>query len=151
LARRFRPQQLRRMENWMAGTIHGDAESVAGALADLVDRTGADEIMASTSTYDRDALARSDAALAGLTAGARSSPPAGNQLKERATASPVGPAPASMRPRRPPHLWRTLRSRGPSGRLRAYRRSLVRRPRWGPRGNVGRPPVRCCPPPPGTS
>ena len=55
----------------MAGTIHGDAESVAGALADLVDRTGADEIMASTSTYDRDALARSDAALAGLTAGAR--------------------------------------------------------------------------------
>src|SRR5699024_4451594 len=71
LARRFRPQQVRRMENWMAGTIHGDAESVAGALADLVDRTGADEIMASTSTYDRDALARSDAALAGLTAGAR--------------------------------------------------------------------------------
>jgi luciferase family oxidoreductase group 1 len=64
--RRFRPQQLRRMEEWMAGTVHGDAEKVAGELAGLVERTGADEIMASTSTHDRDALARADAALAEL-------------------------------------------------------------------------------------
>lgn len=68
-ARKFRPQQLRRMDEWMAGTVHGDAASVAGDLARLVKRTGADEIMASTSTYDRDDLARSDAALAELRPG----------------------------------------------------------------------------------
>lgn len=66
LDRKFRPQQLRRMEDWMAGTVYGDAEKVAGELAQLVERTGADEIMASTSTYDRGELARSDAALAEL-------------------------------------------------------------------------------------
>src|SRR5699024_5007048 len=71
LARRFRPQQLRRMEHWMAGSIHGDAASVGGARAAPAARTGADEIRPPTSTYDRAALARSDAALAGLTAGAR--------------------------------------------------------------------------------
>lgn len=66
LDRKFRPQQLRRMEDWMAGALYGDAEKVAGELAALVDRTGADEIMASTSTFDRDDLARADAALAEL-------------------------------------------------------------------------------------
>lgn len=69
LDRRFRPQQLRRVEEWLAGTVHGDAERVAGELAALVERTGADEIMASTSTYDRAALARADTALAGLVGG----------------------------------------------------------------------------------
>lgn len=69
LGRTFRPQQLRRMEEWMAGAVHGDAERVAEELAGLVARTGADEIMASTSTYDRDALARADAALAELLPG----------------------------------------------------------------------------------
>lgn len=64
--RRFRPQQLRRMEEWMGTAVHGDAEKVTEELAALVERTGADEIMASTSTYDRDALARADAAFAEL-------------------------------------------------------------------------------------
>lgn len=67
--RKFRPQQLRRMDEWMAGAVHGDAERVVGELAGLVERTGADEIMASTSTYDRDDLARADAALAELISG----------------------------------------------------------------------------------
>lgn len=67
LARTFRPRQLTRIEEWMAGTVHGNAEQVAAQLADLVDRTGADEIMASTSTYDRSDLARADSALAELT------------------------------------------------------------------------------------
>ncbi|UVE96658.1 MsnO8 family LLM class oxidoreductase [Dietzia sp. B32] len=66
LDRRFRPQQLRRMEDWMAGALHGEAGKVAGELAALVERTGADEIMASTSTFDRDDLARADTALAEL-------------------------------------------------------------------------------------
>ena len=66
LNRKFRPQQLRRMEEWMGTAVHGDAEKVAADLAALVERTGADEIMASTSTFDRDALARADAAFADL-------------------------------------------------------------------------------------
>ncbi|WP_188064957.1 MsnO8 family LLM class oxidoreductase [Dietzia sp. ANT_WB102] len=66
LDRKFRPQQLRRMEEWMAGAVHGDREKVAGELAALVERTKADELMASTSTYDRDELARADTALAEL-------------------------------------------------------------------------------------
>ncbi|MDV8001676.1 MsnO8 family LLM class oxidoreductase [Rhodococcus sp. IEGM 1408] len=65
----LRPQQLRRMDEWIAGTVHGDAERVAGELADLAGRTGASEIMASTSTYDRDDLARADSALAELLPG----------------------------------------------------------------------------------
>lgn len=64
--RRFRPQQLRRMDEWMGTAVHGDAEKVTEELAALVERTGADEVMASTSTYDRDALARADAAFAEL-------------------------------------------------------------------------------------
>ena len=35
-------------------------------LADLIQRTGAVEVLASTSTYDREDLARADAALAEL-------------------------------------------------------------------------------------
>lgn len=66
LGKRFRPQQLRRMEEWLAGTVYGDAERVSEELAALVERTQADEVMASTSMYDRDALKRSDAALADL-------------------------------------------------------------------------------------
>ncbi|MFN3600307.1 MAG: MsnO8 family LLM class oxidoreductase [Dietzia sp.] len=66
---RFRPQQRRRMDEWMAGTVHGDAERVAGELAGLAQRTGADEIMASTSTYDRGDLARADSELAELLPG----------------------------------------------------------------------------------
>ena len=53
----------------MAGAVQGDAEKVARELAVLVERTGADEIMASTSTFDRDDLARADAALAELLPG----------------------------------------------------------------------------------
>lgn len=64
LDRRFRPQQVRRMEDWMRGAVHGDGDKVAAELAKLVERTGADEIMTSTSTYDRDDLAAADAALA---------------------------------------------------------------------------------------
>lgn len=66
LARRFRPQQLRRVEDWLAAAVLGEPGRVAAELASLVERTRADEIMATTSTHDRDALARADAALAEL-------------------------------------------------------------------------------------
>jgi luciferase family oxidoreductase group 1 len=47
-------------------TVHGDAPTVRSELADLLARTGADELLASTSTFDREALHESDARLAGL-------------------------------------------------------------------------------------
>lgn len=46
--------------------VRGTAGEVAAQLADLVTRTGAAEVLASTSTYDREALAAADAALAAL-------------------------------------------------------------------------------------
>ncbi|GAA1191582.1 MsnO8 family LLM class oxidoreductase [Pseudonocardia alaniniphila] len=45
-------------------TVHGDEETVAEALAGLLARTGADELLVSTSTFDRSALRDSDARLA---------------------------------------------------------------------------------------
>ncbi|MEQ3550365.1 MsnO8 family LLM class oxidoreductase [Pseudonocardia nematodicida] len=54
----------------LARTITGDEDTVAEQLDDLVERTGADELLVSSSTYDRDALARSDAAVARLVTGA---------------------------------------------------------------------------------
>ncbi|NMI01308.1 LLM class flavin-dependent oxidoreductase [Pseudonocardia acidicola] len=47
-------------------TIHGDETTVAAELEDLLVRTGADEVLASTSTFDRGALAESDARLASM-------------------------------------------------------------------------------------
>lgn len=47
-------------------TVHGTPADVATELAALVTRTGACEVLASVSTYDRDALAAADTALAGL-------------------------------------------------------------------------------------
>jgi luciferase family oxidoreductase group 1 len=47
-------------------TIHGDEHSVTEQLAELLDRTGADELLASTSTFDLAALESSDARLAAL-------------------------------------------------------------------------------------
>jgi alkanesulfonate monooxygenase SsuD/methylene tetrahydromethanopterin reductase-like flavin-dependent oxidoreductase (luciferase family) len=47
-------------------TVHGDEATVAAALGELFHRTGADELLASTSTFDLDALRESDARLARL-------------------------------------------------------------------------------------
>ncbi|WP_299037374.1 MsnO8 family LLM class oxidoreductase [uncultured Pseudokineococcus sp.] len=47
-------------------TVAGTPEQVESALARLLARTGAEEVLATSSTTDRDALARSDALLAGL-------------------------------------------------------------------------------------
>ncbi|HEY4419167.1 MAG TPA: MsnO8 family LLM class oxidoreductase [Pseudonocardia sp.] len=45
-------------------TVHGDETTVAEVLAGLLARTGADELLVSTSTFDRSALRDSDARLA---------------------------------------------------------------------------------------
>ncbi|MDD9206355.1 MsnO8 family LLM class oxidoreductase [Georgenia sp. 10Sc9-8] len=54
------------VEDHLRLAVHGTAEQVAEELADLVARTGAGEVLASTSTFDRGALAEADAALATL-------------------------------------------------------------------------------------
>lgn len=50
-------------------TIVGDEDTVAERLDDLVERTGADELLVTSSTWDRDALAESDARLAAVLSG----------------------------------------------------------------------------------
>ncbi|MFD6516214.1 MsnO8 family LLM class oxidoreductase [Rhodococcus sp. NPDC060176] len=53
-------RNARRIESFMASALHGTPVEVKQQLHDLAERTGADELLASTSTYDRDALALSD-------------------------------------------------------------------------------------------
>ena len=59
-------RQLSQVEDHVAQSVHGTASEVAQQLTELVRRTGADEVVAFASTYDRQALADSDAALAEL-------------------------------------------------------------------------------------
>ncbi len=58
------PRQQRYLEQTAAAAIAGTAAQVAGRLAELLERTGASELVASSSTFDRAALAASDSALA---------------------------------------------------------------------------------------
>jgi luciferase family oxidoreductase group 1 len=63
------PDQLRRrVDSSLARAVAGGPATVRRALERLVERTGADELLASTSTYDREALFASDAALRRLVA-----------------------------------------------------------------------------------
>lgn len=55
-----------RVERALDRVTAGDAQTVRRRLEELVDRSGADELLVSGSTYDRDALAASDAAVAAL-------------------------------------------------------------------------------------
>ncbi|MEK9520737.1 MsnO8 family LLM class oxidoreductase [Streptomyces sp. NPDC087908] len=64
-------------ESGLTGHVHGTAEQVATALGQAVRETGAQEVLVTTSTYDRTALSESYRGLAaavGLTAGASSAP-----------------------------------------------------------------------------
>ncbi|NEK84676.1 MsnO8 family LLM class oxidoreductase [Blastococcus saxobsidens] len=58
------PRQQQYLEQTAAAAIAGTPAQVEGRLAQLLERTGAAELVASSSTFDRDALAASDAALA---------------------------------------------------------------------------------------
>ncbi len=53
----------------VARTIAGDEDTVAERIDALVERTGADELLVTSSTWDRDALADSDARLAAVLSG----------------------------------------------------------------------------------
>ena len=59
-------RQQQYLEQTAAGAVAGTPAQVADRLAELLERTGAAELVASSSTFDRAALAASDAALAGL-------------------------------------------------------------------------------------
>jgi luciferase family oxidoreductase group 1 len=63
------PEQVRdRVERSLDGAVAGSPARVRRDVERLVERTGADELMASTSTYDVDALRSSDRMLADLVA-----------------------------------------------------------------------------------
>jgi alkanesulfonate monooxygenase SsuD/methylene tetrahydromethanopterin reductase-like flavin-dependent oxidoreductase (luciferase family) len=59
-------RQRQYVEQTAAAAIAGTPAQVASRLAELLERTGAAELVASSSTFDRAALAASDAALAQL-------------------------------------------------------------------------------------
>lgn len=63
---RMGARQEEEVERQLALAVHGTADQVAERLTRLVERTGAGEVLASTSTFDRAALDRADAALAAL-------------------------------------------------------------------------------------
>lgn len=66
------PQQLaRRVETQLDRPVLGSRATVEAALGLLLERTGAEEILVSTSTYDPAALAELDTALAGLSGSSR--------------------------------------------------------------------------------
>ena len=60
------PRQQQYVDQTMAAAIAGTPAQVESRLAQLLDRTDADELVASSSTFDREALATSDAALAAI-------------------------------------------------------------------------------------
>ncbi|SOC49658.1 luciferase family oxidoreductase, group 1 [Blastococcus aggregatus] len=60
------PRQQQYLEQTAAAAVAGTAAQVESRLAELLDRAGAAELVASSSTFDRDALAASDAALAAV-------------------------------------------------------------------------------------
>ncbi|WP_232661027.1 MsnO8 family LLM class oxidoreductase [Pseudonocardia sp. TRM90224] len=60
------PRQRTVVEDAVGRTVHGDPSTVADELHDLFARTGADELLASTSTFDMAALRASDTHLATL-------------------------------------------------------------------------------------
>ncbi|MGY1815726.1 MsnO8 family LLM class oxidoreductase [Blastococcus sp. SYSU D00820] len=67
-ARGWDEQTAVRVEQGLAGVAAGSPATVRRRLEQLAERTGADELLASGATYDRAALAASDAALAALLA-----------------------------------------------------------------------------------
>ncbi|MGI5217006.1 MsnO8 family LLM class oxidoreductase [Nocardia sp. CA-290969] len=66
------------VRGWMSTAVAGTPDAVADSLTDLLARTGATEILASVSTYDREDVASTDEFLATL---------------QRGTGEPTGPAP----------------------------------------------------------
>lgn len=62
-------RERERVEQGLAGVIYGTAAEVAVRLQRVIDEVGADEIMITGATWDREAEAASDAALAEMASG----------------------------------------------------------------------------------
>lgn len=60
------PSESRRVEQGLATTVAGSASTVRRRIEQILERTGAQEILATGSTYDREALRDSDRELAGV-------------------------------------------------------------------------------------
>ncbi|MFJ3960897.1 hypothetical protein [Streptomyces sp. NPDC090036] len=58
------PKERELYEGALAGHVHGTEDRVADRFADIAATTGADELLVTTSTYDRTALLDSYARLA---------------------------------------------------------------------------------------
>lgn len=61
-------KETRRVEKGLAATAAGTADTVRRRLEEIIERTGAEEVLSTASTYDREALAASDRWLAELLA-----------------------------------------------------------------------------------
>ncbi|MFB9315551.1 MsnO8 family LLM class oxidoreductase [Nocardioides plantarum] len=65
-AARWEDQDRQRVEAGLDGVAAGRGDTIRQRIEQLAERTGADELLVTGSTYDRDALAASDAAVAAL-------------------------------------------------------------------------------------
>jgi luciferase family oxidoreductase group 1 len=72
-------RQQAAVETSLANTVYGDPTTVSDRLDELIDRTAADELLVSGSTFDRVALRESDIRLAELFAPTRVATPAGDR------------------------------------------------------------------------
>lgn len=68
-ARQWSAQTQRRVQKTLNGVITGSRAAVSSQLHQMVETTGADELLVSTSTYDREALADLDAEIAHVVLG----------------------------------------------------------------------------------
>ncbi|PSK89673.1 luciferase family oxidoreductase group 1 [Murinocardiopsis flavida] len=64
LGRTMSPRERERFDEAMEGHVHGTEDEVTAQLDALIGRTGADEVLITTSTFDREAMADSYARLA---------------------------------------------------------------------------------------
>ncbi|MFF7728083.1 MsnO8 family LLM class oxidoreductase [Streptomyces sp. NPDC008001] len=68
-ARAMTDRERRLYEDGLRGHLHGTEDDVAAALGTLLDRSGADEVLVTTSSYDREALLDSYRRLARIAVG----------------------------------------------------------------------------------
>ncbi|GAA1467649.1 MsnO8 family LLM class oxidoreductase [Nocardiopsis exhalans] len=61
-----RERKLKAVDDWMDGAVFGTPKQVESSLTDLLERTGASEVLANVSTHDRDEVRRTDEFLASL-------------------------------------------------------------------------------------
>ncbi|MBR8742723.1 MsnO8 family LLM class oxidoreductase [Nocardiopsis sp. MG754419] len=61
-----RERKLKAVDDWLAGAVIGTPKQVENSLTDIVERTGASEVLANVSTHDRDEVRKTDEFLASL-------------------------------------------------------------------------------------